>query len=159
MPYANIMANWATCKSLSELGGTRMCSVCNKEFGSKQSLAMHKFKAHGIKSFERRYAAGTQCSVCLLEFWSRERLINHIKKCKVCNENLLMKPPWINDEEADVLDAAEADSLGKLKAQGLRRHAATKPCVQALGPLLPVVINPECSSRHHPLGKGYNKRV
>ena len=124
-----------------------------------KALAMHKFKSHGIKAFERRYAIGTQCTVCLLDFWSRERLINHIKRCKACNENLLMRPPWITSEEADELDAAEASRLLKLKSQGLRRHAATKPCVQARGPLLPVVIDPKRSSWHHPLGKGHNKRV
>ena len=160
MPFANVMGNWATCKSLSDLGGTFSCISCNKSFKSKQSLSLHKFKAHGIKSIERRYVEGSRCPVCLLEMWTRERLLNHVKRCKTCNENLLMRPPVLTSEQADALDMLDRESFAALRAQGLRRHAAKKPCVQASGPFqLPIIVDPDCFSQHHPLGRGHNIRL
>ena len=107
----------------------------------------------------RRYIDTTHCPICLLEFWSRERVINHAKKCKVCNENILMTPPILTQDQADAVDEMELKRFKALKARGLRRHAAVEPCVQAMGPKLPIIIDPRRASAHHPLGVGYDKRV
>ena len=95
--------------------------------------------------------------ICLIEFWSHACLIKHVKKCQVCNENLLMRSPCRSKNEADQLDMVDKESFARLKSQCLRRHAALKPCVQALGPMIDVVIDPGRSSQHHPLGARYKK--
>ena len=96
--------------------------------------------------------------MCLLEFWSRDRLLNHVKKCVVCHENLLMGPPFLTRAQAEELDLAEVEAVARLKAKGLRRHAAEMSCVRAHGPLRLIVIDPRHASMHHPLGRGYQNR-
>ena len=77
----------------------------------------------------------------------------------MCNGNLLMRPPLLTSEQADAMDMLDRVSVAALRAQGLRRHAAKKPCVQASGPLwLPIIVDPDCFSQHHPLGRGHNIR-
>ena len=158
-PFANVITQWATCKSLVTLGGSFECTVCSKIFNSKQAVSVHRYKVHGIKSIERKYLDTSQCPVCLLELWSRERAINHVKRSRVCNENLLMRPPLLTEDQADVLDECELVKFKALRAKGLRRHAAEKPCVQASGPKWPIIIDPSSFSQHHPLGKGHQKRL
>jgi len=158
--FANLDTQWATTKTLTSLGCIFECHVCDKKFSSKQSLALHKYKAHGLKSIERRYINTTHCPVCLLEMWTRERVINHVKKSNVCSVNLLLRPPILSIEQADEMDVLELGEFKALKAKGLRRHAALKPCMQASGPLQrPVIIDPETYSGHHPLGKGHCKHL
>ena len=157
--FANVVTHWARSKTLKEGGATRLCHVCNRSFETKQSHSAHLYRCHGIKSMERRYVISEQCSCCLLHLWSRERCVNHIKRSATCRENLLLRPPLLSDEQADELDLLERSSFTDLKSKGLRRHAATKPCVQAQGPLLPIIIDPSRFSQHHPLGVGSNRRV
>ena len=71
-----------------------------------------------------------------------------------------MRPPLLSSEEADSLDSLDKEAHIKLQARGLRRHAAERPCVQALGPFLSgIIIDPARFSKHHPLGKGRNRRT
>ena len=156
--FASIVTSWAACESVSSIGNTLYCSICDKSFSNKQSTTLHEFKIHNIKAIERRYIDGTRCPVCLLEFWSSDRLLNHVKKCVVCHENLLMGPPLLTRAQADELDLAEVEAVARLKAKGLRRHAAEMSCVRAHGPLRLIVIDPCHASKHHPLGRGYQNR-
>ena len=159
-PFANVVTEWATCPSLDHFGGTFVCSECNKHCKSKQSIAVHKFKKHGIKCIERRYLDTTHCPICLLEIWTRERALNHLRyRSEPCRENLLLRPPILSEAQADEIDEVEAAKYRALRARGLRRHAAEKPCVQALGPLWPIVVDPSRFSRHHPLGKGHRLQL
>ncbi len=47
-----------------------LCDMCPLKFSSDQSLALHRFKAHGVKNIMRQYVDGTHCPVCLRQFWS-----------------------------------------------------------------------------------------
>ena len=158
MPFANIVSQWATTKALAHLGSTYQCHLCEKVFVSKQSMCLHKFKKHGVKRVERLYIVGSRCPICLLELWTRERALNHLRRSVVCHENLLMSPPRLSTAQADELDELSRVEARDLKSKGLRRHAATIPCVQASGPLRPVIMDPERVSKHHPLGIGRNLR-
>ena len=76
----------------------------------------------------------------------------------MCRENLLIRPPELSQQEADQLDELEKETFRVMQSRGNRRHKAVEPCIQASGPLLPIVIDPERVSAHHPLGLGHNHR-
>ena len=114
------------------------------------------YKKHNIKSVERQYVSGTQCPICLVEWWSRERIINHLRyRSPTCRLNLLMYPPELTIQQAEELDREAVELYRSLAKSGRRRHAAVQPCVQALGPMRPIVLEPGCESSHHPLGRGH----
>ena len=69
-----------------------------------------------------------------------------------------MYPPELSQEQADALDEAEQEKYRKMQAGGFRRHAASVPCVQAIGPLLPIINDPDEESKHHPLGWGHSRQ-
>ena len=159
LKLANVFTQWATSPSIATLSESHNCDLCAVTFRTKQALAVHKFKSHGAKSIERQYLPGTQCPICLNEFWTRERVINHVRyRSTVCRENLLVRPPELTQQQADDLDELERETYRKMQSCGNRRHKAVEPCVQAFGPLLPIVIDPERASAHHPLGWGHSHR-
>ena len=86
-------------------------------------------------------------------------MFNHVRyRSNVCRENLLIRPPELSQTDADQLDILEQASFRRMQACGHRRHKAVLPCVQAAGPLLPIVVDPNCESAHHPLGRGHSRR-
>ena len=154
--FANVVTQWAVSPALQELGLLFECDACSAVFQSRQALSLHRFKLHGTKSITRRYIDGTQCPICLVEFWTRERAINHVRYRSVtCRLNLLMRPPELTQDQSEVMDAAECSANRILATKGLRRHAAQRPCVQLQGPLLPILVDTERVSNHHPLGVGH----
>ena len=159
-PLANVVSQWATTESQAIAGCHFECHVCNKMFMSKQKCALHQFKVHGIRSIERRYIVDDSCPICLVKFWSRTRVLNHLKyRSKICQENLLIRPPLISEEEASILDEAERAAIAARAKKGLKPAHAAKPCVQMFGPLVQVVSDPSTASGHHPLGRGRNYLV
>jgi len=93
----------------------------------------------------------------LVEFHTRERIVNHIRyRSSVCRTNLMMRPPILSIEQANLLDADASGQLAVLRQARRRRHAVDIPCFRLVGPLPPVVIDPDCSSSHHALGRGRN---
>ena len=155
---ANVVTQWAVSPAIAVLGETHTCSFCEAPFRTRQALAVHRFKVHGAKSIERQYLAGTRCPICMVEFWTRERVVNHVRyRSKVCRENLLVRPPELSPQQADHLDELEQESFRKMQSCGNRRHKAIEPCVQAAGPLLPIVLDPDRMSAHHPLGWGHSR--
>ena len=158
LSIANVVTQWARSPAIATLGETHECEMCGNAFRTKQALAVHRFKTHGSKSIERQYLPGTQCPICLVEFWTRERVINHVRyRSKVCRENLLVRLPELSQQQADHLDEFEQETFRKMQACGNRRHKAIEPCIQASGPLLLIVLDPDRVSAHHPLGKGHSR--
>ena len=150
LPYANICCQWAVGNALKSLTETFACPLCNKTFLGKQAYALHKFKSHGIKCIERLYLDTTFCPICLIEFHTRERALNHIRyRSSVCRVNLMMKPPALSPEQANRFDADASGQITVLRQARHRRHAVDVPCFRLVGPLPPVVIDPDCSSSHH----------
>lgn len=45
----------------------------------------------------------------------------------------------------------------KKQSRGNRRHKAIEPCIQAEGPLLPIVLDPDRVSAHYPWGWGHSR--
>jgi hypothetical protein len=158
LSIANVITQWAKTPAIAVLGESHNCNHCGKSFRTRQSLAVHRFKTHGIKSIERQYLPLTQCPICLVEFWTRERVVNHVRyRSYVCRENLLIRPPELSPQQADHLDELEQATCRKMQSSGNRRHKATEPCVQAAGPLLPIVLDPDKVAAHHPLGWGHSR--
>jgi len=156
-PFANITDQWAISPTLQSFAAPLACCYCDKSFSSKQSLALHAFKAHGIKSALRIYIDDvTYCSICLREFWSRERVLNHVKyRSAVCRTNLRLRGPVITADRADEIDSKYRAEHALLARKGRRRHHMDRPSIRLLGPLLPIVLLDGQESSHHPLGRGH----
>ena len=91
----------------------------------------------------------------LREFGSRESCINHAKKSKVCRYNLILRGPFLSQDEADSLDQACRPRNRELHASGRRRHFTDKSSVRLEGPLQPILLMETQVSCHHPLGIGH----
>ena len=156
-PFANISVVWKDDLIVAPCLVHLSCDACALQFQSQQSLALHKFKAHGVKNIARRLVDGVHCPVCLKLFWTRERVINHVRyRSGVCLANLLIRGPCLSVSEAEELDCLEHGAhVAKSKA-GQRSHHAAIPAVQLQGPLLSLLVLPGTESAHHPLGKGHN---
>ena len=156
-PFANLSVAWNQDKIVAPVTLHLQCDKCTLKFSSEQSLALHRFKAHGLKNQMRQYVDGTHCPVCLRQFWSRERIINHIRyRSQVCRTNIMLHGPCLSVEEADILDRSENGANTGLQRKGRRRHHAELPAVRLQGPLQTVFSLPGCHSEHHPLGFGHN---
>lgn len=133
------------------------CNVCNKVFNTKQSLALHEFKVHGIKDCLRKYVNTVFCPICMVMFHTRERLLNHLKyRSPTCKTNILLGQPVLTEEEANNLDSQDAHNFVLMQKAGKRRHHCDAPAYRLQGPT-PYVI---CSkpTNHHCLGFGHNYR-
>jgi len=155
--FANLHVQWATCKSLREIGVRFSCHVCNANFDTRQQCAVHMFRSHSVKSMERCLISTTHCPVCMVEFWTCERAVNHLRyRSDICRRHLLLYAPELSLERADALDAADLQLHQSLQAHGHRRHHAKQQCIRIPGPLLPVILEDDRQSCHHSLGKGRN---
>eukprot|EP00973_Karenia_brevis_P093278 12416574-Karenia_brevis.AAC.1 len=155
--FANLCIHWARTKSLHDLGNSYTCVDCYASFPTKQALAVHAYKKHGLKCLARRYAPSTTCLVCMTEFWTRPRIINHLMyRSRICLQNLLSNPPLLTQREADVLDQQELESNRKLYAQSRKPAFADLPSLRVPGPLMRLTVLPPQPSSHHLLGKGRN---
>ena len=153
--YANIHVAWAVNKSLVQIGTTFQCDLCDKSFNTKQALSVHRYKAHGSKRPQRLYVDTTHCEVCMVEFWTRERLVCHLaEKSHICWANYICRPPKLSEEQADVLDSADAEGIRKALCSGLRRQTASMPCIRLAGSMIKLTVNPTNPSAHHALGLG-----
>ena len=154
---ANVMIHGMPHKSLRSLGELHCCNLCDKSYGTFQSLSLHLFKAHGVKNIWRRYIDTTICTVCLKEFWCRERVLNHIRRgSRVCQNQLHMRGPILTEAQALAIDQSQAAMNVHLYRQGQRRHKAMSPVIQMQGPLLPIMLPEGQESHRHALGRGHN---
>ena len=155
-PFANVCAQWAVGPDLQAFAAPVSCPLCDTTSKSYQAHALHLFRRHGIKSDLRRYVSGTHCLVCLRECHTRENCINHVRyRSKVCRNNLLIRGPILNVDEADALDEECKARNRELHAAGRRRHHVEQPSFYLPGPLIPILLAPGQHSDHHPLGKGH----
>ena len=153
--FANISVAWQDDKIVAPVTLHLQCDKCPLKFSSEQSIALHRFKTHGVKNQMRQYIASTFCPICLRQFWTRERAVNHIRyRSKVCKGNLLLLGPCLTVDEADQLDIDEIGAHITLQRSGRRRHHAALPVTRLQGPLRSIFsIN---HSEHHALGWGHN---
>eukprot|EP00438_Fugacium_kawagutii_P015997 Skav226894 [mRNA] locus=scaffold2258:78933:84782:+ [translate_table: standard] len=56
-----------------------ICDLCEATFDSKQKLAAHTFKLHGLHSVEGQYVQSATCPGCLRCFWTSRRLQQHLR--------------------------------------------------------------------------------
>ena len=132
----NAPSAWATTKRLRDLGETFHCSHCSFVAASRQQLAIHAFKVHGIHRPIRGYIDTAHCPVCLQLFYSREREICHVHekshRCRAVILNCFTPLDVYVVEELNAIDAAEARALNK---QGRRRHYVSTLASRLQGPL------------------------
>ena len=156
-PFANLSVSWDNDKTVLPLGRHLLCDQCPLQFSSDQAVALHKFKAHGLKNQMRLFVEGSHCPACFKQFWTRERIANHIRyRSHVCRHNILLRGPCLSVEQADQLDIEERGAHAGLQRKGKRRHSAELPVVRLHGPLRTVFALPGCDSEHHELGVGHN---
>jgi cytochrome c2 len=67
-----------------------------------------------------------------------------------------MRRPSLTNDEAIALDIKDHEANRVLYSQCRRRHQADTPCLQSLGPLLPILV--DRPSMNHHLGFGHNRR-
>ena len=152
LPEANVCRSWARTATQRQLGEAWSCPECGRSFKTKQALATHRRRKHGVKRITRQYVDTTHCVACLLEFHDRERLINHLEeKSPPCCAAVLERLPQLAPEIVEELDARAAMRVRELAASGKRRVHASLPCVRLQGPLLPINVVQEHWGRH-PLG-------
>ena len=65
-----------------------------------------------------------------------------------------MRGPVLTIGEADALDQHSRSGYQALHRAGKRRHVASVPCMQAHGPLLPILTSHH--GEHYALGYGYH---
>ena len=66
----------------TRIGATHKCPDCPKVLQSLQTLAIHRWKAHGTISDERRFVYDGTCRACNKCFWSSQRLQQHLRYSK-----------------------------------------------------------------------------
>ena len=124
------------------------CLECGASCGDRQSLAVHVYRAHGIRRYIRAYVDGTDCLVCGVRFCSRQRLIDHLaEKSQVCSMNYLRRyNPLSPQRLAELEDLGRSDFSRRLRVEGA--HG-----VRVHGPFLPVFdVNGVQIRTRHPLG-------
>ena len=159
MPFANFDVPVSFPNLYCSTHQSCVCEVCFCTFDSFQKYALHRFRKHGVKDPLRLYIPEhvTHCTVCMKQFHDRERLLNHYRhRCQTCKLNLIMRGPSISPSQADQIEEKLRLHYRSLVSKGHRRHTAFKAVFTLPGPWLPVIIEPDKFSSHHPLGCGHN---
>ena len=90
-------------------------------------------------------------------FHTRERLLEHLKyKGKICRKYTFLLGYCMTEEEADTIDVSLRPANVELARMGKRRHHVDKWCKRLQGPIIPIILDPQYMSNHHPFGRGYN---
>lgn len=58
------------------------CEKCGKNFANHQKLAIHRWKAHGLISEERRLIRGPICPGCKWNLWTAQRMQQHLRQSR-----------------------------------------------------------------------------
>ena len=91
-------------------------SVCGKDTGSTQTLAVHVAREHLILRVARKRVLGGTCTVCLRSFASRSKCLDHIhEKGPVCLVNTLFSQAEYSED-----DIAEANLIQRVEENASR---------------------------------------
>ena len=102
---------------------------------------MHMFKAHGCKAQVRLFATAETCPICLVHFHDRPRLLYHLKYSSPgCLPKLLHHADPVTEQEADLLDAADAEQRREERRKGVGLRKAWLPAVRLHGPRIQVQL-------------------
>ena len=129
---------WATTKSHKAIDLRFPCICCGQVFGTKQGLAVHAYKAHGLIR-DVRFKIDTHfCVACLQHFGSVERVVCHLReKSTRCLATYLVGMPDLSPEDCDQAQDAAAAEARACRAEGRKRHFASTPVIRLAGPLSP----------------------
>ena len=147
---------WAVTKSQAAMVTLWPCVECGVDCGSRQQLAVHTSRKHGLNTSIRAWVRGTCCEVCLVEFHTRDRLVAHLAyRSEICRLNVLRVQQPLSDDELKALDVAARGDVRVLVASGRRRCHAVHKCFRTCGPL-PLTLDPAdvVIAGAHPLGAG-----
>ena len=121
-PEARCLSLWFPTKSVSEIGERFVCNACSYLATSRQALAVHQFKKHGVVRGARAKVLVPWCPACLQLFGSRPRVLAHITeksvRCRHFVDHFL--------EECDAHLVAEADAADAELARALVRAGRTR---------------------------------
>ena len=141
----------------SDVPSVWRCTLCTYECASKSALSCHEVAGHGVFTEVSRCINTPWCSVCGFRFETIVCASAHVQdKSPLCKLNLLLRGPFLTDEQhVDVL-AAIATSRTKNIRSGVHKHKISKLCVRMFGPHRGVVDHDgtvvKASRKGHPLG-------
>lgn len=110
------------------IGATHKCPDCPKVLQSLQTLAIHRWKAHGTLSEERRFVFDGTCRACNKCFWSSQRLQQHLRYSK-------RHPDGCYHKLARTMVPVD-EAIKVTIPQNLRHHRL--PCCAVAGPQQPI---------------------
>lgn len=98
---------------------------CGRSFTSRQGLALHQRKRHGVHAPEHQFVTGATCPVCLRYLWTSNRLAMHLayiprgggtNKCFAA----LSKSCFVGEFQAQTLPRSHAQAvrLDSIQAEG-----------------------------------------
>eukprot|EP00973_Karenia_brevis_P018294 2511344-Karenia_brevis.AAC.1 len=135
-PDNNKREAWAASRAVRQMDAQLPCPSCGAVFGSKQALAVHQYKEHGVTRELRRFIDGVQCVACLQHFHTRERLVCHLaEKSARCRQIYYMCVSPMSDDQFKALEDEGRSVVAKLQRSGWKRHKAEDPVLRAEGPL------------------------
>ena len=132
------------------------CDMCEYSCGNKATLQCHYTSKHKQFSNTSRCVDTSWCTVCGLLFDDSAAVADHLRSSQMCRLNLLLRGPFLSDEEL----AANLASRARWRQQNIKGgQVAGKRknlCVRTFGPHQ-VVMNAggeivELSDTGHPLG-------
>ena len=112
------------------------CEICGDLWPTKQQLAVHVWRQHGLGHDIRNHIGmgETSSQVCLLEKHTRAGLLRHFaENSDVCRLNLFLRVPPMNFEETQACDEY-ARTFDRS-----RRHDPVPDAIRLRGPILPVI--------------------
>ncbi|CAE8636706.1 unnamed protein product [Polarella glacialis] len=118
------------------------CTLCPASFDSEPKLNTHAYRKHGYKSPMRLLASSNVCLSCGKEYHTRSRILQHLNYMNLvdndlsCVKNIRAIGLAIPRDEADALDAIEAQRLLAAKRAGQQDAKDRYPCYRTIGPTL-----------------------
>jgi hypothetical protein len=147
LPHANIL-DGVTAKVSQFSLGAWPCYECGDCLKSRQALAVHSFRKHGLRKAGRFFVErDAVCQACLLMFPTRRRCVEHINEKSPSCLNFLSKyflP--LTAEQVCALDDEDRVCEREARRSGISRARGVGTCVRLFGPTI------MSSGVRHPIG-------
>ncbi len=132
---ANSVSSWAITRVERHIGALAKCSSCDY-VGSKQQVASHQYRMHGLKRGIRAYIDSTHCPICLQEFHTRVRVVVHAEQSLRCRVGIRLAHQPVAEEFFEELEDDSLDCTRALVAHGYGRAHVKLPVTRLQGPFI-----------------------
>ena len=126
---------WATSAVQKAIDLQFPCRHCDMVFTTRQAVAVHNYRVHGMVRDIRRKVNTHFCVACLQLFGSVERVVCHLReKAARCMATYIASMPDLDDKALEVAVQAAAAEARACVAEGRKRHFAATPAIRLCGP-------------------------